>query len=106
MRPSSEDADFYDPDVPTDADPSRLRRVILAQAFEPGGAVVVLFTSATLDSDPDSDSDSDSDYTGGDDLVGATARELQLDGVLPDLFTADAYLLQSALGDRLLPGDA
>jgi hypothetical protein len=97
----SEDQDFYDPDVPTDADPSPLRRVILAQAFEPGGAVVVLYTPATLagtDEPPD-----------GDDLaatVEATATELELDPVLPELFTPDAYLLQSALGERLLAGDA
>ncbi len=48
MRPDSRRRDFYDADVPTDANPSRLRQVILAQAFEPGGAVVVLYTSATL----------------------------------------------------------
>jgi hypothetical protein len=98
VRPTSEDRDFYDADVPTDAHPSRLREVVLAQAFEPGGAVVLLFTSATL-----TDSGSGS---GTPDVVEETARELELGDVLPDLFTADAYLLQSALGERLLPGDA
>ena len=96
MRPDSADRDFYDPDVPTDANPSRLREVILAQAFEPGGAVVLLHTSATLE------------VTGGDpegplDLVEQAATELGLDDVPPDLFTADSYVVLSALGERLLP---
>jgi len=103
MRASSEDRDFYDADVPTDADPSPLRQVILAQAFEPGGAVVLLFTSATLESADDSDTEQTSSTP---DLVADTAGELQLGAALPELFTADAYLLQSALGDRLLPGEA
>lgn len=94
MRPDSEDRDFYDADVPTDANPSRLREVILAQAFEPGGAVVVLFTSATLDARVGD--------AGSADVVERTATELQLDAVPPDLFSADAYLLQSALGEHLL----
>ena len=102
MRPSSEDRDFYDADVPSDAHPSRLREVILAQAFEPGGAVVVLFTSATLEVDGDEAGSPHGEV----DLVEDTATELQLDAVPPDLFTADAYLLQSALGERLMPGDA
>jgi hypothetical protein len=98
----SGDRDFYDPDVPTDADPSPLRRVILDQAFEPGGAIVLLYTSATLDG---------ADGASGDDhpaprAVEATAVELELDPVPPDLFTPDAYLLQSALGERLLADDA
>ena len=99
VRPDSEDRDFYDADVPTDANPSRLRQVILAQAFEPGGAVVVLYTSATLTGDGDGQSDAAG-------VVAETATELELGEVAPDLFSADAYLLQSALGERLLPGDA
>ncbi len=98
MRPDSADRDFYDPDVPSDSNPSRLREVILAQAFEPGGAVVLLHTSATLE------------VTGAheppDDLVKRTASELGLDDVPPELFTADSYLVLSALGERLLPEDA
>ncbi len=101
VRPDSEDRDFYDADVSTDANPSRLRKVILAQAFEPGGAVVVLYTSATLqDGGPDGTApEQDAGTTG---LVEQTATELQLDTVPPALFTPDAYLLQSALGERLL----
>lgn len=99
MRPDSPSRDFYDADVPTDAHPSRLRHVILAQAFEPGGAVVVLYTSATLAGEGTVDS-------GATDVVSRTATELGLGAALPDLFSADAYLLQSALGERLLPGDA
>ena len=102
MRPSSEDSDFYDADVPTDANPSRLRQVILSQAFEPGGAVVLLFTSATLDgAGPASEYGSDRPAVEAD-VVEETAAELQLDAIPPDLFSADAYLLQSALGERLL----
>ncbi len=108
MPRDSEDQDFYDPDVPTDADPSPLRRVILAQAFEPGGAVVVLFTPATL-AGTGADTGQDAGGEGGEDpaaTVEATAAALELDPVLPELFTPDAYLLQSALGDRLLASDA
>ena len=99
MRPDSADRDFYDPDVPSDTNPSRLREVILAQAFEPGGAVVLLHTSATLE------------VTGAgpepvQDLVALTATELGLDDVPPELFTADSYVVLSALGERLLPEDA
>ena len=95
-------ADFYDADVPTDANPSRLRRVILAQAHEPGGAAVLLFTSATLaDAAPGVP-------RGAVDLdpveqVARAAQELGTDPGTLELFTADAYLLQSALGERLLP---
>ncbi len=113
MRDSKDD-DFYNADVPTDADPSPLRTVILAQAHEPGGAVVLLFTSATLTSDGDSQDGGqdgvqdgvDGGQTNGSDLVVDTATELELAAVPPDLFSTDAYLLQSALGERLLPGDA
>ncbi len=103
MPRDSGDRDFYDADVPSDADPSPLRRVILDQAFEPGGAVVLLYTSATLDGADGSDEQSDDAPTR---TVEATAGALELDTVPPDLFTPDAYLLQSALGERLLPGDA
>ena len=109
VRPNDEHDDFYDPDVPTDADPSRLRRVILAQAHEPGGAAVLLFTTATLTEVPgpgDGVDTADGTADAGADLVTATATDLHLDAVPPDLFTADAYLLQSALGERLLPEDA
>jgi hypothetical protein len=101
----SGDRDFYDADVPTDADPSPLRRVILAQAFEPGGAVVLLYTSVTLDGDGDRDGAGGAPDPAAS-TVEATAAALQLDPVPPDLFSPDAYLLQSALGERLLPGDA
>ena len=101
VRPDSEDKDFYDADVPTDANPSRLRQVILAQAFEPGGAVVLLYTSATLTGDGNGIGQTDAE-----DPVALTATQLELGDALPDLFSADAYLLQSALGERLLPGDA
>ena len=101
VRPDNEHDDFYDPDVPTDADPSRLRRVILAQAHEPGGAAVLLFTTATLTA-----GDASEPADGVPDLVAATATELEVGSDLPDLFSADAYLLQSALGERLLPEDA
>ena len=108
MRDSKDD-DFYNADVPTDADPSPLRTVILAQAHEPGGAVVLLFTSATLTGGGEGDCDGSGDGAGrtdARDLVVDTATELELATVPPDLFSTDAYLLQSALGERLLPGDA
>ena len=109
VPPDSDDHhDFYDADVPTDANPSRLRQVILAQAFEPGGAVVVLYTSATL-----ADGAGDGSGDGGDGSGGATAgvveqlaAQLELGAVPPALFTPDAYLLQSALGEQLLPEGA
>ena len=109
MRPTSADRDFYDPDVPTDANPSRLREVILAQAFEPGGAAVLLHTSATLDLTEDLTGDVTGDVTGDapegpQDLVEQVATELGLDDVPPELFTADSYVVLSALGERLLPG--
>ena len=97
MEREPKSRDFYDAEVPHDANPSRLRRVILAQAHEPGGAVVLLFASATL---------AGTDAAGYRDEVGAveeTAAMLGLGPTAPDLFTADAYLLQSALGERLLP---
>jgi peptidoglycan/xylan/chitin deacetylase (PgdA/CDA1 family) len=75
-RPSS-DHDFSDAARPSDADPSPLRRLVLAQEEEPGGAAVRLFTSATLD-DPDG-------------LLGGAAP-----------FTAEAYLRQSELGEQAL----
>ena len=96
MDRGPQSGDFYDADVPTDANPSRLRRVILAQALEPGGAVVVLFTGATLAGVA----------AGEPGLAARTATELGIDPGALDLFTADAYLLQSALGERLLPEDA
>ena len=101
MRPDSADRDFYDPDVPSDTNPSRLREVILAQAFEPGGAVVLLHTSATLEvTGPGHEPPTPQD------LVAQTATDLGLDDVPPELFTADSYLVLSALGERLLPEDA
>ena len=100
MRPDSEDRDFYDADVPTDANPSRLRRVILAQAHEPGGAAVLLFTSATLTGAAAEVLEG----AAGPDQVAQVARDLGTDPGTLELFTADAYLLQSALGERLLPG--
>ena len=102
MRPDPADRDFYDPDVPSDANPSRLREVILAQAFEPGGAVVLLHTSATLDVSGALPGAGDAP----EDLVERTASDLGLDDVPPELFTADSYLVLSALGERLLPEDA
>ena len=99
MRPDPADRDFYDPDVPSDANPSRLREVILAQAFEPGGAVVLLHTSATLDVS------GAGSQAAPEDLVERTASDLGLDDVPPELFTADSYLVLSALGERLLPED-
>jgi hypothetical protein len=102
VQPRPEERDFYDPDVPTDADPSRLRRVILAQAEEPGGAAVLLFTSATL---ADGDADGATDTVRAEGVVGRTAAEMELDGP-PELFSPGAYLLQSALGERMLPGEA
>jgi hypothetical protein len=102
VHPRPEERDFYDPDVPTDADPSRLRRVILAQAEEPGGAAVLLFTTATLADGADGAGDP---VGGADGVVGRTAAEMELDGP-PELFSPDAYLLQSALGEQLLPGEA
>ena len=104
MRPTSADRDFYDPDVPTDTNPSRLREVILAQAFEPGGAAVLLHTSATLDLTEDLTGDVTGDAPEGpQDLVEQVATELGLDDVPPELFTADSYVVLSALGERLLP---
>jgi hypothetical protein len=75
-RPST-DRDFSDAANPADADPSPLRRLVLAQEEEPGGAAVQLFTSATLD-DPHG----------------------WLAGAEP--FTAEAYLRQSELGEQAL----
>ncbi len=99
------DRDFYDPDVPSDTNPSRLREVILAQAFEPGGAVVLLHSSATLDVTADGGRPS-ADGATSPDLVERVAGELGLADVPPDLFTADSYLVVAALGERLMPGDA
>ena len=103
MAPDSRSRDFYDADVPTDANPSRLRQVILAQAHEPGGAVVVLYTSATLTSPEDGPTTHDAHPV---EVVTRTAGELELSADPLTLFSADAYLLQSALGERLLPGEA
>ena len=94
MNRPSRQRDFYDADVPTDADPSPLRRVILAQAEAPGGAVVVLFSTPTLASPIDID-------PGAAEFVRRAAAELGLPHP-PDLFSPDAYLLQSALGERLV----
>ena len=103
MTPDSHDRDFYEADVPTDANPSRLREVILAQALEPGGAAVVLFTSATLAAGTD---DRDPVDPAAAERVVATAHELGMGVTAPALFSADAYVLQSALGSDLLPEGA
>jgi hypothetical protein len=66
--------DFSDADRDTDADPSALRRLVMDQFLEPGGAAVRLFTTATL----------------------AEAGD--------DPFSSDAYARQSAQGERLVAG--
>lgn len=83
--------------------PSLLRQVILAQAHEPGGAVVVLYTSATLTHPGDGPT---GEEAGAAEVVAQTASELNLDTDPLASFSVDAYLLQSALGERLLPGEA
>ena len=96
MPRPSDDLDFSEGDVATDADPSPLRRLVLAQFHEPGGAAVQLFTTATLRGGWD---------RGRAAAVVATAADLGLDLDRVELFSADAYLLQSALGERALAGD-
>lgn len=90
-RASSAD-DFSAPDSPADADASPLRRLVLAQLEQPGGAAVQLLTTALLAAP---------EPYGDPALVEATARDLGLERT-PAPFAPDAYLLQSALGERLL----
>jgi hypothetical protein len=97
---SSDARDFSDADVPTDTDPSPLRRLILAQAEAPGGAAVLLFGPATVTGTGPADGAGVDGTTV--DTVRAVAAELGLGSATPDLFSPDAYLLQSALGERLL----
>jgi hypothetical protein len=84
---------FADPDVTQNgsAEPSPLRRLVLAQFHEPGGAAIRLLTSATVGTDP---------FRAGE--VAAAARALGLDPDRVELFSDDAYLLQSALGEQTL----
>lgn len=103
MTRDSHDGDFYEADAPTDASPSPLRAVILAQALEPGGAAVVLFTSATLAAATGDRAPVDPVVA---DRVVGTADELGMGPAGPALFGPDAYLLQSALGSGLLPEGA
>ncbi|GAA5141758.1 hypothetical protein GCM10023340_03990 [Nocardioides marinquilinus] len=90
-RRPSDARDFSDPDSPDDADPSPLRRLVLAQLEEPGGAAVRLLTTAAL---------ADDEPLGPD--AAAAAHELGLDPAPPPLFSPDGYLLQSALGEQAL----
>lgn len=87
MPRASSDRDFSEAATASDADPSPLRRLILAQEDEPGGAAVALFTDATLEGEP-----ADSEY--GE----------QVDPGDVDLFSHEAYVLQSAVGEHLLGG--
>ena len=94
MTRASSERDFSDADVPTDADPSPPRRIILAQSEAPGGAAVVLFGPATVRGGaPD---------PAAAQTVSAMAAELGLPLGPPPLFSPDAYVVQSALGERLL----
>lgn len=104
--------------APSEPDPAAtvtgqesLRRLILAQAHLPSGAAVLLFTSPTLagrsadpavPGDEGAPSGPEGDTPGDLGLVADTAAAL---GLRPDLelFSSDAYLLQSALGERLAP---
>jgi hypothetical protein len=81
-RPST-DRDFSDPDSPDDLEPSPLRRLVLAQLDEPGGAAVRLLTTGAL----------------------ATPAPLGEPADV-ELFSPEAYLRQSELGEQALAGDA
>lgn len=87
MPRASTDRDFSEAASASDADPSPLRRLILAQEDEPGGAAVTLFTDATLHGEP----------------AGAAYGE-EVDPGDVDLFSHEAYVLQSAVGEHLLGG--
>jgi hypothetical protein len=84
---ASSDRDFSEAATASDADPSPLRRLILAQEEEPGGPAVALFTDATLHGEP-----------------AGSAHVEHVDPGDVDLFSHDAYVLQSALGEHLLGG--
>lgn len=99
MSPDSSVRDFYEPDVPTDADPSPLRRVILAQSEAPAGAAVLMFSTPVLDPADGEAFPGDPDRAA---FVRETAAELGISNGPPDLFSLDAYVLQSALGEHLL----
>lgn len=79
-----------------------LREIILAQSSQEVGIPVLLFTSATLTEDP-------ADLPGGEpgphpvEPVAAAAAAVGVDLDALTLFSTEAYLLQVALGGRLLP---
>jgi hypothetical protein len=84
--------------VPTEQNPettsTHLRRLILSQSVEGTAVPMVLFSDETL-------------AAGGDDTqpeeVARTAGDLGIDLVTLDLFSFDAYRLQSGLGQGLAP---
>lgn len=70
-----------------------LRRIVLEQTRAEVGIPVLLFTTATL---AEADDPAETDAV---DEVAAMAERLGLDPDGVELFSADAYLLQSALGE-------
>ena len=72
-----------------------LKRMILGQAREGTAIPMVLFSSDTLAADDGPDGQSDTVARAADDLG------IDLDGL--QLFSFDAYRLQSALGEALAP---
>lgn len=74
---------------------SALRDIILAQSFQEVGIPVLLFTAESLGA-------AEHDPATGDPALPVMA-ELGLDPAGLVLFSADAYLVQTALGARLLP---
>jgi hypothetical protein len=85
--------------MPTEHNPetgsTSLKRMILGQAMEATAIPMVLFSSETL---------ADGDGPGGQpEGVARAAQDLDIDLDRLQLFSFDAYRLQSALGEALAP---
>ena len=80
---------------PVPSEQSHLKRLILSQSVEGTAIPMVLFSDDTLAAG--------SDEAGPTEVVVRTAADLDIDPDGVELFSYDAYRLQSALGEGLAP---
>jgi len=80
-----------------------LRELIVAQGLQETGIFVLLFSSKTMTATGDAD---DARISRQADLVQRKADELGVDLESVTLFSDDAYLLQAALGEAVVPETA
>jgi len=85
---------------PTELEP--LRELIVAQGMQETGIFVLLFTGETAAATGDADNPRVSQA----DVVEGKAAELGVDLDSVALFSDDAYLLQAALGESVVPESA